>query len=252
MKVAILSDIHANLHALEAVWADIETQKPDEVYCLGDLVGYGAFPNETIEFVRDHGIPTVMGNYDEGVGFDLHDCGCVYRDPVKDKLGKESLMWSRAHTSDANKKILRSFPMQIRLEDQKPRILLVHGSPRKINEYLYEDRPMATFHRIEKLAGTDVLLFGHTHLPYEKRINETLFVNTGSVGKPKDGDPRAGYVLLYLNQQVRVQFRRIDYDVAAAAEAVRASGLPNYFAELLLTGGREPEAENLLGSTETL
>jgi putative phosphoesterase len=250
MKLAILSDVHANLHALEAVWEDIEAQQPDEVYCLGDLVGYGAFPNEAVEFVHDHSIPTVMGNYDEGVGFDLHDCGCVYRDPVKDKLGKQSLMWSRQHTSDANKKILRSLPIQIRLEDQRPRLLLVHGSPRKMNEYLYEDRPSATFQRIQKVAGTDILLFGHTHLPYQKDVNGTLFINTGSVGKPKDGDPRAGYVLLNLNSNVQVEFRRVYYDVEAAAEAVRGSGLPHYFAELLVSGGLESEVQNLPGMTE--
>ena len=250
MKVAILSDVHANLHALEAVWADIESQKPDQVYCLGDLVGYGAFPNETVEFVRDHAIPTVMGNYDEGVGFDLHDCGCVYRDPVKDKLGQQSLLWSRQNTSDANKKFLRSLSVQIRLEERKPHMLLVHGSPRKMNEYLYEERPLATFQRIAKLAGTDVLLFGHTHLPYKKQVNGTLFVNTGSVGKPKDGDSRAGYVLLTLNLGIKVDFRRVEYDVETAADAVRSSGLPSYFAELLVSGGREPELEDLLGVSE--
>lgn len=250
MKVAILSDIHANLHALEAVWADIAAQKPDEVYCLGDLVGYGAFPNEVIEFVRDHAIPTVMGNYDEGVGFDLHDCGCVYRDPRKDKLGKQSLLWSRQNTSDANKKYLRSLPLRICLEERKPRLLLVHGSPRKMNEYLYEERPLATFQRIEKVAGTDVLLFGHTHLPYQKQVNGTLFINAGSVGKPKDGDPRAGYVLLNLNSKIMVEFRRVDYAVETAAEAVRSSGLPSYFAEQLVSGGREPESGDLLGVSE--
>jgi putative phosphoesterase len=250
MRVAIFSDVHANLHALEAVWADIEAQKPDKVYCLGDLVGYGAFPNEVVEFIRDHAIPTVMGNYDEGVGFDLHDCGCVYRDPLKDKLGKQSLLWSRQNTSEANKEILRSLPMQIRLEERKPRLLLVHGSPRKMNEYLYEDRPLATFQRIEKIAGTDILLFGHTHLPYKKQVNGTLFVNTGSVGKPKDGDPRAGYVMLTLDHGVKVDFRRVEYAVETAAEAIRSSTLPPYFAELIVSGGREPESEDILGVSE--
>jgi putative phosphoesterase len=250
MRVAIFSDVHANLHALEAVWADIEAQKPDKVYCLGDLVGYGAFPNEVVEFIRDHAIPTVMGNYDEGVGFDLHDCGCVYRDPLKDKLGKQSLLWSRQNTSEANKEILRSLPMQIRLEERKPRLLLVHGSPRKMNEYLYEDRPLATFQRIEKIAGTDILLFGHTHLPYKKQVNGTLFVNTGSVGKPKDGDPRAGYVMLTLDHGVKVDFRRVEYAVETAAEAIRSSALPPYFAELIVSGGREPESEDILGVSE--
>jgi diadenosine tetraphosphatase ApaH/serine/threonine PP2A family protein phosphatase len=193
-----------------------------------------------------------MGNYDEGVGFDLHDCGCVYKDPQKDRLGRQSLLWSREKTTEANKKVLRSLPIQIRVEDQKPRLLLVHVSPRKINEYLYEDRPQATLLRIEKVAGTDLLLFGHTHLPYKKKINNTLFINTASVGKPKDGDPRAGYVMLSIDEHVGVEFRRVPYDVEAATASIRTSGLPNYYAELLVRGGIELESENIGDTTEML
>ena len=242
MKIAVLSDIHANIHALQAVWDDLENQNPEMVFCLGDLVGYGAFPNEVVDFIRTREIPTIMGNYDEGVGFDLHDCGCVYKDPEQDRLGKHSLLWSRDQTTFENKEYLRSLPLQIRLEEQQPHLLLVHGSPRKINEYLYEDRPQATFERVAKVAGTDVLLFGHTHLPYEKQVNKTLFVNTGSVGKPKDGDPRAGYVTLSLNKRVEVKFHRVAYDVVTAANAVRDSELPSYFADLLESGGLELES----------
>lgn len=239
MEIAILSDIHANLHALEAVWADLEAQRPDAVFCLGDLVGYGAYPNEVVDFIRAREIATLMGNYDEGVGFDLDDCGCVYRDPADIRRGQESLYWSREHTTEENKAYLRDLPLNIRETIADWRILFVHGSPRKINEYLYADRPAATFERIAKMADCDVLFFGHTHLPYQKQVQNTLFVNTGSVGKPKDGDPRAGYVLLALNSKnaPETEFRRVEYDVAAAARAVRASGLPDHFAGLLETGG---------------
>jgi predicted phosphodiesterase len=141
MKIAVLSDIHANIHALEAVWEDLKAKKPDAIYCLGDLVGYGAFPNEVVSFMKERRIPTVMGNYDEGVGFDLDDCGCVYRDPELSRLGMLSLAWSREHTHSDHKRYLQSLPIQIRLEEHHPYLLLVHGSPRKMNEYLYEDRP---------------------------------------------------------------------------------------------------------------
>ncbi len=239
MKLAIVSDIHANLHALQAVWEDIETQKPDKVYCLGDLVGYGAYPNETVEFMREHAIPTIMGNYDEGVGFDLPDCGCVYKDPVQDQLGQRSLKWSQLQTSAENKAYLRELPLQIRLEENHPKIMLVHGSPRKMNEYLYEDRPQATFERIASMAGTNILLFGHTHLPYEKHVSGTTFINCGSVGKPKDGDPRAGYVILNAGKKTEVQFRRLPYNVSGAARAIRESDLPEEFAAMLEHGGSE-------------
>ena len=237
MKLAIISDIHANLHALQAVWADLEAMKPDAVYCLGDLIGYGVHPNETIEFIRERQIPTIMGNYDEGVGFDMHDCGCIYKDPVQDRLGKRSLEWTQKITSRENKAYLQSLPMQLRLEEHSPSLLLLHGSPRKINEYIYEDRPGATFERISKLAGTDIILFGHTHLPYQKKVAEILFINCGSVGKPKDGNSQAGYVMLNIGKRSDVEFRRVTYDVGAAAKAIRESDMPNEFAEALVTGG---------------
>ena len=236
MKLAIISDIHANLHALQAVWEDLEEQNPDAVYCLGDLVGYGAHPNETIEFIRARQIPTIMGNYDEGVGFDMHDCGCAYKDPDQDRLGKQSLRWTQEQTSQENKAYLQSLPMQIRFEQDLLGLMLVHGSPRKMNEYLYEDRPVATFKRIAKVAGTDILLFGHTHLPYKKRVSGTMFINCGSVGKPKDGNPDAGYVILSTGRKTEVEFRRVPYDVAAAAHAIRGSGLPHQFAGMLESG----------------
>ncbi len=219
MKLAVISDIHANLHALQAVWDDVQAQAPDAVYCLGDLVGYGAYPNEVIQFIREHKIPTLMGNYDEGVGFDMNDCGCVYKQPAQEARGHQSLLWTREVTTDENKAYLRSLPMQVRMEGKRPRVLMVHGSPRRINEYLYEDRPRATFERLARVVGAEVLLFGHTHLPYEKTIAGVQFVNSGSVGKPKDGDPRAGYVLLRLGRKPRVEFRRIEYDVDAAAQS---------------------------------
>jgi putative phosphoesterase len=244
MRLAILSDIHANLHALQAVWQDVNAQRPDRVYCLGDLVGYGAHPNEVIAFLKAQEVPTVLGNYDEGVGFDLDDCGCAYRTAEERRRGDESLQWTRAHTTPDHKAYLRGLAPNIRLEDMRPHLLLVHGSPRKINEYVFEDRPQATFERLAALAGTDLLLFGHTHLPYQKRIERTLFVNAGSVGKPRGGDSRAVYVMVNLTIDPSVEFRRVEYDVEGAAAAVRGSGLPPVFAELLHSGGVEPLVED--------
>jgi putative phosphoesterase len=240
MRIAVLSDIHANLDALQAVWQDIEQQKPDAVYCLGDLVGYGAYPNEVIAFLQERQVPTVLGNYDEGVGFDLSECGCAYTRPEDRLRGDQSLRWTQAKTGAEAKTYLQTLPLQIRLEDRSPKLLLVHGSPRKVNEYIFEDRPVATFERIARLAGADVLLFGHTHLPYQKRVGATLFVNDGSVGKPKDGDPRACYALLELGRRTRVEFRRVVYDVEAAVRAVETSGLPPQFGEELRAGGSTP------------
>jgi predicted phosphodiesterase len=211
--------------------------------CLGDLVGYGAFPNEVIDFVRERNVPVLMGNYDDGVGFDRDDCGCVYKDPADHARGQESLMWTRARVTPERKAYLRGLPFDRRETLEGRAVLFVHGSPRKINEYVYADRPESVFSHIARAADCDVLFFGHTHLPYQKQVGRTLFVNDGSVGKPKDGDPRAGYVLAEIGAAVNIEFRRVDYDVAAAARAVRESGLPAHFASLLETGGRAPAPE---------
>ena len=237
MRVAVFGDIHGNRHALEATWRDIESQGPDRIYCLGDLVGYGAFPNEVTERVQAAVCPTVMGNYDDGVGYDRDECGCAYREALEQERGQQSLAWTRAHTSPANKAYLRTLLPEIRFEVDGVRVLLVHGSPRRMNEYLFEDRPLSSFQRLAQASQAEVIAYGHTHRPYRKLVDGVSFINAGSVGKPKDGDPRACWVLLDIGTTTTVEFRRVSYDVAAAAAAIRASGLPSAFARDLELGG---------------
>jgi putative phosphoesterase len=237
MKIAIFSDIHGNLQALDAVLADIEAQRPDATYCLGDLVGYGANPNEVTERIRQLGCPTVMGNYDDGVGFDRDECGCAYREEAERERGQRSLQWTKARTTPDNKAFLRALHSEIRLDADARRMLLVHGSPRKMNEYLFEDRPFASFERLAASSQADLILFGHTHKPYVKDAGGARFVNVGSVGKPKDGDWRACYAIV---DSDAVTFHRVDYDVAAAAAAIRATALPHEFAADIETGGGRP------------
>ena len=237
MRVAIISDIHANITALEAVMADVHHQNVTSLYCLGDLVGYAPFPNEVIDRIRRDAMPTVMGNYDDGVGFDRDDCGCAYRDPEERRRGDLSLQWTRKTVDSDGKAFLRSLQSEIRFEADGKRFRLVHGSPRRMNEYLFEDRPLSSFQRLAATSEADVLLFGHTHKPYTKRVDGVLFVNAGSVGKPKDGDPRACYVVMDTSGDVDVQFRRVPYDVQKVAGAIRGSELPAEFATDLETGG---------------
>ena len=231
MRLAIFSDVHSNLPALEAVLADIAAAGVDDRYCLGDQVGYAPWPNETLELLQREDIPIVMGNYDDGTGYDRDECGCAYKDPTEEALGDESFAWTKAHTSEANKAYLRSLHPQIRFEQDGHRFLLVHGSPRRINEYLFEDKPDSTFARIAAGADADVIVCGHTHRPYTKRIGETLFINVGSAGKPKDGDPQACWALIDTSAEgVNVAFRRVEYDVERVAQAILASELPDAFA----------------------
>ncbi len=239
-RIAVLSDIHGNSAATEAVLADIDAVAPDATYCLGDLVGYGARPNESIDLIRERAIPTIMGNYDDGVGFDRDDCGCAYKDDGERARGQQSLMWTRSAVTADRKAWLRSLPPEIRMDVNGVRLRLVHGSPRRMNEYLFSDRDPASLARIARDADCDVLLFDHTHIPWSRRIEGVLMVNTGSVGKPKDGDPRASWVLLTVGTggDVEVETRRVDYDIAAMAAAIRAAvDLPNHYAHDIGTGG---------------
>jgi putative phosphoesterase len=260
MKVAALSDIHGNIYALEAVLKDIASRGADMVFCGGDLVGYGAFPNEVISFLRQNHIPTIMGNYDEGIGHDSDDCGCAYRGELSKELGKRSIAWTRKKVTPDNKIYLCGLLQRINFEVYGKKVLLVHGSPRKINEYLFEDRPEASVIRMFEAEKVDVIICGHTHLPYIKDMiveegwdtakesdgRETIgkkpggryiLINTGSVGKPEDGDPRAGYGLIdFGDGGITYEIIRVPYDVEAMARAVEQSGLPVEYADMLRHG----------------
>jgi putative phosphoesterase len=220
-----------------AVLADIKSQAVDAVYCLGDLVGYAAFPNEVVDRIRCECIPTIMGNYDDGVGFDRDECGCAYREPEEKARGDRSLAWTKAHTTSENKAFLQTLHRELRFEANGKRVLLVHGSPRKINEYLFEDRPLSSFERLAASSNAQAIVYGHTHKPYTKFVKDVLFVNVGSVGKPKDGDWRACYALLEPGASEPVRFVRVEYDLRQVTDAIRQSELPHEFAADLETGG---------------
>lgn len=235
---AIFGDIHANLPALQAVLGDMDARGLANRFCLGDLVGYGTFPNEVVELIRTQGYPTIMGNYDQGVGNDSDNCGCAYTTKDAEALGKRSIAWSNRHTTDENKAYLRALTQQIPIQLGDLQVLLVHGSPRQVNEYLYEDRPAASLERLLDLAKADVLVCGHTHKLYHRVLpSGRHVVNAGSVGKPKDGDPRAGYVILKAEKdEFQIEFIRVEYNIEAAARAIEASEMPDAYAGMLRTG----------------
>jgi predicted phosphodiesterase len=254
MTIALFSDIHANLPALQSCLSDLEKRQPDQIFCLGDLVGYNIWPNEVVREIRRRGIPTIAGNYDYGIGRNSNDCGCAYKTDEEKANGAVSIRFTNEIIQADERHYLRGLPRHIRLEfemnDGDPlQLLLVHGSPRKINEYLFEDREEKSLLRILESSNADMLCFGHTHKPYHRVLpgsnqGKSHFrhaVNIGSVGKPKDGDPRGCYVLLHFDEHssreradsIRVEFVRFEYDVEKAALAVEESPLPNAYAQAL-------------------
>jgi putative phosphoesterase len=233
---AVITDVHANVPALQAVLAEIDARGIERVYCGGDLVGYGPHPNEVCKLIQERGIPTIYGNYDYAIARDLDDCGCAYVTPHDRELGQRSVEWTLEHTDQASKRFMRELPFDLRFEVGDMQVHLVHGSPRKVNEYLFEDKPASLYERLATAEDARVLVFGHTHKPWVREHGGVLFVNCGSVGKPKDGDPRAAFAILAgASGDVRVEIARVAYDAEAVAQEVAASGLPEEFARKLVS-----------------
>jgi putative phosphoesterase len=234
-RVAVITDIHANLVALEAALERIAEDGIEQVYCGGDLVGYGPRPNEVCELISERGIPTIYGNYDWAIGRDEEDCGCAYVDKHDREIGQLSVDWTLEHTDQRSKDFMRELPFDRRFELGGKRVRLVHGSPRKVNEYLFEDKPAKTFERIAAGADCDVLVFGHTHKPWVREYGSVLFVNCGSVGKPKDGDPRGGFAVLRAGSDgIETETVRFAYDAEPVAAEMREVGLPSELADKLV------------------
>ncbi|RXP61363.1 metallophosphoesterase [Lutibacter sp. HS1-25] len=254
MRIALFSDIHANLPALEAFLKDVESQNVDTIYCLGDLVGYNIWPNEIIEEIRKRKIATIAGNHDEAIGNMVNTQKEI--DVTILNNGAISKEFTNQLLTEENRLFLQTLPAHIRLEfnfnNEKTTILLVHGSPNAINEYIYEERPKNEILEMMQIYNADILCFGHTHKPFHKVLNVEIngitnykhAINIGSVGKPKDNNTKGCYVILELNKNTSmlnkksldVAFIRFDYDIEKAAMAVENSILPNVFADNLRNG----------------
>jgi predicted phosphodiesterase len=251
MRIALISDIHANLPALEAVLEDIGRR--DDVlgiYHLGDLVGYAPWPDETVALIREAGIPGVAGNYDSTVATDYKHCGCKYEDPRQEELSHLSYEWTRSHVTASTRAYLGTLPFRLDLRPAGghlagPSVILVHGAPTLNTLYWTEDRSDAFCRKMADRAGArsgDVICFGHTHRPWHREVDGVHVMNTGSVGRPKDGDWRAGYVLLELGSgDALPEFVRVEYDLERAQRGIRGSSLPDDFARYLATGGGPAE-----------
>ena len=244
MKIAVISDIHSNIYALDAVLADIETKDVDMTVCTGDLVGYGTKPNEVIETLKKNKILTIMGNYDDAIGNLKIVCGCDYPDPKDAEKAGLSMHFTGQTTTNENKEYLRNLPKELIFTFDKKTIRFVHGSTRLINEYLKENSKEAD--EVMSELVEDILVCGHTHIPYVKYYGEKLLVNAGSVGKPKTGNPNANYVIIDIKNEdeiaktpssVEVEIIEVKYDFERIANEIEENEiLPNDFARLIREG----------------
>jgi putative phosphoesterase len=262
-RIALFSDIHGNLPALEAALGDIAAHGLDELYCLGDLVGYGPDPAGVVDRVRNLGVTTIRGNYDDGIGNRRGECGCYYASEPAKTDGAASYAFTDAALDERDHGWLAALPDDVRLTEGDVRILLTHGSPRKINEYLLLDRQDAQLARLADGADADVVCVGHVHIPYHRCLvasdeRTVHYVSSGSVGKPKDGDPRACWVELVLGSRDEVAtlaagdraaalagtralwigavIHRVEYNIEDVAASMFAVGLPDTLIDALRRG----------------
>ena len=255
MAHAVISCLHANLAAVEAVLEDIDQQGIDTITCLGDLVGYGPQPNEVVDLIRTRGIPTCQGCWDEDIIDGLNACECSYPSQLAERRGHLAHQWTAERVTDDNKAFLAGLPTTLR----RDRLLFVHGSPNSQHEYLLPDmNAFAALERVET-ADAQTLFCGHTHQPYVRELSGgtiqvkvqqfgktssseqelTLpmrrIVNAGSVGEPRHGSTKATYVV-HNDTTGEITIKEVQYDVAKTCQAIVDAGLPEVFAWRLSHG----------------
>lgn len=240
-RVACLGGIYNNYLALEVALADARRRGVDAVYCLGDMGAFGPHPDRTIALLVEHGVECVQGNYDHSIGNELNDCQCGYTDPRDNHFAQISYDYTLAHTSAESRRYLRDLPPEIRLELGPRQVLLCHGSPRKMNEFLWESTTSTQF--LDYLARehrADVIAATHTGIKWRRELAAGKhFVNVGVLGRPEnDGRTNVWYTLLEHSPTggFRAEFAPVEYDHARLAREMRVEGLPDEFIATVLTG----------------
>ena len=232
MRVAVIGDAHGNLPALDAVLRDANRRRPDAIWNLGDLVGYGPHPEEVVQRLKSRKIGSIAGNFDERVLEWRPD------PPAKDGGSADRWLaagWARENLSENSLVFLKSLPPERRGKHEGLSLLLTHGSPASRTERLEPTTSQKRLRELAAIAKADIILCGHSHIAWARNVDGVWFVNPGGMGRSDDGDPRASYALLDLhNGSVRIRHRRVSYDVASVANAIRRLGLPEAFARMFL------------------
>ncbi|MGC9333076.1 MAG: metallophosphoesterase family protein [Anaerolineae bacterium] len=234
MKVALIGDIHANLPALEAVLAHAEAQDAEAIWNVGDFVGYGPFPDEVVQRLRRDDVLSTSGGYDRKV-LRFKKKKAKWR--REKKLEKYlACQWAYEHLSKKNRKYLRFLSQDIYLKVQTWRVVVTHASPGS-KESLAPDTPEKQIREMAKKAKADIIVCGHSHQPFVRQVQDIWVINPGSVGQPRDGDPRASYGILQIAPDgVQVDLYRLEYDIDALVAAMRSHNLPEAFIQMALQG----------------
>lgn len=238
--LALFGGLYSNHRALDVALADARTRGVDAICCLGDLGAFGPYPDRVYPMLRAGGVRCIQGNYDNSLAGGLADCQCGYTDPRDNYFARLSYNYTFRNTSEDNKAWLRTLPLELRLEIEGRRVLLCHGSPRRINEFLWESTsPDQFLERLLDQAGADVVCVTHSGIKWQRALaGGRRVVNVGVLGRPEnDGRTNVWYALVRLSRSdVAVEFVPIDYDYRALAEEMRAERLPEEFVETILTG----------------
>jgi putative phosphoesterase len=235
VPAALIGDVHANLPALRAVLKHARQQGAETIWNVGDFVGYGPFPNQVVKRLRKLESISIIGNYDLKVLKIKRkkEKWLNKRDPLKIL----AFRWAYKNLSKKSKKYLRSLPKKRRFEWEGRRVLLTHASPASNEEALDATTPEQRLRELAQMAKVDLIVCGHSHRPFVRRVDDVWFINTGSVGRPDDGDPRATYaVLKNASEEIEVEHFRVAYNVEKSVAAIRKKGLPEEFAQMLLRG----------------
>lgn len=239
-KIALFGGVYSNYLALEEVIKDAQKQKADEIYCLGDLGAFGPAPDKVFPILIKNKIKVIQGNYDNSIGNDLNDCQCGYTDPRDNYFAKLSYDYTYKNTSDEFKKWMKQLPSEIRFIFGKYNVLLCHGSPRKMNEFLWETTtPTHFLEKLSKDFSADIICTTHTGIHWNRVLTgDKYFINVGVIGRPENnGNINVGYTILELNNdKLNIQYIPVEYDYKKLAEEMLKEKLPSEFVETILTG----------------
>jgi predicted phosphodiesterase len=236
--VAVFGGVYNNSPALEAVLDDATRRGCTKFYCLGDLGGFGPHPDRVFPILQERGVIVMQGNYDHSIGHALPDCGCGYTDPRDNHFAQLSYEYTQKKTSEIWRPYLRTLPPEIRETWAEKRVLMAHGSPRKVNEFLWESTtPDAFLRRLLDEKQADVLLVTHSGIPWVRKLDRGLVVNVGAIGRPaNDGRTEVWYSIINIGDEITAELVPVAYDWQLLARQMREEGIAEEFVETIETG----------------